>query len=296
MRTKAYITAAAGALALYAGGCSGGPGHCVGSAGVESGVVLVNLDRTGLAIEGYDPVAYFTRGEAVRGVPEHRAAHGGAVYQFASAEHRRMFEQSPERYAPQFGGYCAYAASIDVISPIDPKYWEIVDGRLILQHNQKAWDLWHKDASGSLARADANWPGLVKRNGGPARALINVDAEGVALGGYDPVSYFRGAPAKGDPALARGYQGATYYFVSAEHKNMFEKEPARYVPKYGGFCGYAASINRVSPVDPLIWQLVEGELVLQHTPRAYELFNEDVKGNTAKADMNWPGLSHRRCR
>jgi hypothetical protein len=83
--------------------------------------------------------------------------------------------------------------------------------------------------------------------------------------------------------------------VDKAHKDAFEKDPARYLPAYGGFCGYAASIDRVSPVDPTIWQIVDGRLVLQHTPEAYRLFNQDVAGNKARADRNWPGLSHRRC-
>lgn len=293
-----FLAAAAYAGALAA--CSAGTGRCVGAAGALATVndqpVLLNLDRNGVAIEGYDPVAYFTDGKAVPGDPAISSQHEGAIYQFASADHKAMFDKDPRRYVPQFGGYCAYAASINTISPIDPRYWEIVDGRLILQHNQKAWDLWHKDAGNHLVKADANWPGLVAKEGSPARALVNIDAKGLALEGYDPTSYFiDGSPRLGDPAISRTYQGATYRFVDNAHKNAFEKEPSRYVPKFGGFCGYAASINKVSPVNPQIWQLVDGRLVLQHTPKAYKLFNDDLTGNYARAERNWPGLSHRRC-
>jgi len=280
--------------------CNTGTGECVGVSGAAmpagDAKVLLNLDKDGVAIQGYDPVAYFTDKKAVKGNPQIRATRGSAIYLFATTDHKTAFESSPEKYEPQFGGYCAYAASIDAISPISPDYWEIVDGRLILQHNQKAWDLWHKDAGTNLVKADKNWPGLVGRNGAPPRTLVNVDKTGLALEGYDPVAYFTDMkPVKGDPALARQFRGVTYYFASTEHKNMFEKEPARYLPAYGGFCGYAASINKVSPVNPEIWQLVEGRLVLQHTPEAFRLFNQDVPVNTAKADKNWPGLSHRRC-
>lgn len=296
-RTPIIFTAAA--LAAGLPGCSTGQGRCVGAAAdssVPAGPVLVNLNRDGLALQGYDPVAYFTLGKPVKGDPAYRASWGGAVYQFASASHRDMFVSDPARYAPQFGGYCAYAASIDTISPISPEYWEIVDGRLILQHNQKAWDLWHKDPAGNLISADRNWPGLVAHIGSEHRALLNIDAGGLALGGYDPVAYFTdGRPVPGDPAIERSYQGAAYRFASVEHKNLFEKDPARYVPKFGGFCGYAASINKVSPVDPTIWQIVDDRLVLQHTPRAYQLFNADTAGNYARAERNWPALSSRRC-
>lgn len=301
-RLNRWSGIAAGAALIGTATLSGCANHgrCVGAAnaGVAAEMkILQNLDKDGVAIEGYDPVAYFTDAKPVKGNPQLRSTHEGAIYHFASAEHKAMFDAAPATFAPQYGGWCAYACSIDTLSPIDPAYWEIVDGRLILQHNQRAWDLWHKDAAANWNKADTNWPGLVAENGTPARTLLNIDEKGLALEGYDPTSYFLdNSPRKGDPALARTYQGATFHFVDNEHKNAFEKEPAKYVPKFGGFCGYAASINKVSPVDPTIWQLVEGKLVLQHTPEAYELFNSDVPGNDARADMNWPGLAHRRCR
>jgi YHS domain-containing protein len=299
--TRTTLCLTVTSLGLLAGltGCSP-TGRCVGAAGAlattSDAKLLLNLDRNGVAIEGYDPVAYFSDSKAVMGDPKITSTHGGAIYWFASAQHKRLFDADPSKYEPQFGGYCAYAASIDAISPIDPTVWEIVDGRLLLQHNKKAWDKWHADASGNLVKADKNWPGLVDRNGSPPRTLLNLDDKGLALEGYDPTSYFvDGKPVKGDPMLARTYQGATYYFVDNDHKNTFEKEPAKYVPQFGGFCGYAASINKVSPVNPMIWQIVDGRLVLQHTDKAYTLFNQDVGANYAKAQKNWPGLSHRRC-
>lgn len=281
--------------------CTTGPGRCVGAASqsvqTSDRKVLLNLDKDGVAIQGYDPVAYFIDKKPVQGDPKIRSTTPqGAVYYFASASNKSKFDADPSMYEPQFGGWCAYAASIDALSPIDPKYWEIVDSRLLLQHNQKAWDLWHKDASGNLVKADKNWPGLIAKNGTPPRALLNVDKDGLALEGYDPTSYFLDhKPRKGDPMLSRTYQGATYYFVDNDHKNAFEKDPSKYVPKFGGFCGYAASINKVSPVNPELWQLVDGQLVLQHTPKAFDLFNKDVPANYAKAEKYWPGLSHRRC-
>ena len=162
MRTTKLLLATITALA--AAGCLGPTGTAVGG---ESGPrVLVNRDRDGLAVQGYDVVAYFTESRAVKGDPRYREEHGGATYQFASADNQALFEADPQKYVPQFGGYCAYAASINKVSPIDPEFWEIVNGRLLLQHNQKAWDLWHKDPAGNLVKADANWPGLVERHGG----------------------------------------------------------------------------------------------------------------------------------
>ena len=121
---------------------------------------VVNVDKNGLALQGYDPVAYFTDGKPVKGSPEFTATYKGATYQFASVEHKQLFEKSPAKYEPQFGGFCGYAASINKLAPIEVEYFQVLNDRLILQHNKKAWGLWHKDVEGNLKKADANWPTL----------------------------------------------------------------------------------------------------------------------------------------
>lgn len=251
---------------------------------------LVNKTRAGLAIQGYDPVAYFTEGKPVKGDPAFTAEHDGVGYRFASAAHRDLFVANPAKYAPAYGGYCGYAAAINRLSPIDPRFFQIIDGRLILQHNQKALDKWNA-LPGNVAQADKNWPGLVQRNGTVGKTLLNLDAKGVAIEGYDPVSYFAdGKPAKGDPAIEATYNGALYHFVSQEHRATFENDPVKYVPAYGGYCGYAASIGKVRPIRPDLWSIVDGQLVLQHSKGAVELWEKDIPGNKAKADHYWPRL------
>lgn len=126
---------------------------------------LINVDKSGLALQGHDPVAFFTDKKPVMGSPRFQTVYKGATYQFASAEHKSMFDRDPAMYEPQFGGFCGYAASINRVSPISVEFFEILDGRLVLQHNQKAWNLWHKDVPANLKRADANWPGLVDKHG-----------------------------------------------------------------------------------------------------------------------------------
>src|SRR5690349_504822 len=95
-------------------GCAG-EGRCVGVAGAgrptDTQKVLENVDKDGVAIQGYDPVAYFTQSKPVKGDAKFRSIYRGAVYQFASADDKSMFDAKPAKYAPQFGGYCAYAAS-----------------------------------------------------------------------------------------------------------------------------------------------------------------------------------------
>ncbi len=261
----------------------------------ERPLYLVNKDKDGLAVQGYDVVAFFTDNQPVKGDPRHRANWGGATYQFVSKEHKEQFEADPERFAPLYGGYCAYAASINKLSPIDPKFFEIVDGRLILQHNQKAWDLWKEAPSDNMRKAQANWPTLVAKNAKPAKNLVNVDRSGVAVQGYDVVAYFTdNRPAKGSAEHMAIYNGATYHFASKANKDTFELDPAKYEPQFGGFCAYAASINKVSPIDPKHFQIEDGRLLLQHTQDAFDKFNKNPRANLARADKNWPGLVERK--
>jgi YHS domain-containing protein len=302
---KQLMILAAGGLIAILNGCSkyDHSQHCLDAsdtAMVSSGErLLTNVDDAGLALQGYDPVAYFSLApgaKPVKGDPRFTSTYRGGVYQFSTAANKTAFDGNPARFEPQFGGWCGYAASINNLSPIGPEYWEIIDGRLVLQHNSKAWRLWHEDVAGNLKKADANWPGLIAKDGYQLRNLVNVDAAGVAIGGYDPVAYFTDSrPLTGDAAIESTYQGATYRFASASHKALFDSDPERYAPRFGGFCGYAASINKVSPVNPEIWQIVDGRLVLQHTQEAYRLFNKDAQTNYHKAEQNWPGLTRRSC-
>jgi YHS domain-containing protein len=253
---------------------------------------FVNTDGFGVALQGgHDPVAFFSEKKPVQGSKRWQARHNGATYWFASEENLKTFEADPAKYEPAFGGYCGYAASINRVSPIDVEFFQILDGRLVLQHNQRALDKWNEDVAGNLKKADANWPGLLAKNARGEQVLVNVDDDGLALEGHDPVAYFtEHRPVPGKPEFESNYNGATYRFASMENRVTFENSPEAYVPAFGGFCGYAASVNRVSPVNIHIFQIVDGRLVLQHTPKAYRLFNADLAGSLQRADQNWPGL------
>lgn len=258
----------------------------------NSGKSLVLKSKAGLAIQGYDPVAYFTANKAVKGSAKFNSEYEGAKYLFVSAQHKSLFDAQPAKYAPAYGGYCGYAASINRLSPISPEWFQIEGGKLILQHNKKAFDLFNKELKANVVKADANWPGLVAKNGvAGGKTLVFTDTKGVALGGYDPVTYFAdGAPKKGDAKIQATFNGALYHFVSQDNRATFEKDPTKYAPAYGGFCGYAASVGKVRPGDPQIWSIVEGQLIVQHTKGADELWRKDVAGNKSKADKYWPYL------
>lgn len=120
----------------------------------------INVDKNGLALQGYDPVAYFTDSKPVKGSPDFTATYKGGTYQFVSAEHRDSFNQTPTKYEPQFGGFCALSASMNKLEGIVPEDFQVLDGRLILLRNKKAVDMWSKDPEGNLKKADANWPTL----------------------------------------------------------------------------------------------------------------------------------------
>lgn len=117
-----------------------------------------NVDSSGLALKGYDPVAYFSEKKPVPGKPEFTARHEGATYRFASAANRDAFAAAPAKYAPQYGGYCAFGMASGYKAPIEPDAWTVVDGKLYLNYDQSVRSRWSSDIPGFLRKADANWP------------------------------------------------------------------------------------------------------------------------------------------
>ena len=120
----------------------------------------VNTDGAGLAIKGYDVVAYFTQSSAVPGKAEISHEWGGATWLFDSQANRDLFMAEPTRFVPQYGGYCAYAAAQGALADIDPMAWTIHDDRLYLNFNLQVRELWSDDRAALIERADANWPSL----------------------------------------------------------------------------------------------------------------------------------------
>jgi YHS domain-containing protein len=118
----------------------------------------------GLGARGYDPVAYFTEGKPVKGSATHQLQWGGAKWRFASAASLVAFKTEPTRYAPQFGGYCAWAVSEHYLAPGDPNFWKIVDGKLYLNANARAKQLWEADRAEAIKRGHANWPAVLTDN------------------------------------------------------------------------------------------------------------------------------------
>ncbi len=115
------------------------------------------------AIRGYDPVAYFTDAAPTRGSDQFTASWQGATFHFASAENLKLFKADPAAYAPQYGGYCAYAVSKGATATTVPEAWTIVDGKLYLNYSLGIKQRWSGDVPGNIRAANSNWPAVLER-------------------------------------------------------------------------------------------------------------------------------------
>jgi YHS domain-containing protein len=120
--------------------------------------VKINVDATGLVIRGYDPVAYFTEGRPVPGRSDISVAYDGAKYLFSSTANRDAFNADPEKYVPQYGGYCAFGVAMGKKFDIDPSSWRIVDSKLYLNLNPSILEQWSADTKGYINKSEKYWP------------------------------------------------------------------------------------------------------------------------------------------
>jgi YHS domain-containing protein len=118
-----------------------------------------NLDK-GIALGGYDPVAYFTQHKAVPGQSGYCFVYQGVIYQFASKANQEMFQQEPAAYEPVYGGWCAYGTADGHKAPTDPQAWAVKDGKLYLNYSKQVQQTWKKDPQAYILKADHNWPQL----------------------------------------------------------------------------------------------------------------------------------------
>ena len=115
-----------------------------------------------VAIHGYDPVAYFNQGKPVEGSDAFTFKWRGALWRFVSAADRDAFAASPEKYAPQFGGYCAWAVSQGYTADIDPNAWKVVNGKLYLNYDKEVQKKWEANLAANISAAEVKWPALLK--------------------------------------------------------------------------------------------------------------------------------------
>lgn len=115
-------------------------------------------EQNGVALNGYDPVAYFTERRPVRGSPRLAADYLGSTFYFSTMSHRDTFAGDPERFAPQYGGYCAFGVAKGYKAAIDPEAFTIVEGKLYVNYSPSVLASWQKDIPGYIRQADRNWP------------------------------------------------------------------------------------------------------------------------------------------
>jgi hypothetical protein len=142
---------------LLAIGCASNPANL----SQEKAVPAIDASA-GAGLAGYDAVAYFTDHKPVRGSDAYTRQWQGVTWKFGSAEHRDVFAADPERYAPQYGGYCAYAVANGTTAHGDPLQWAVVNERLFVNNNALAKLLWDRDRPGNIKAGDENWPLIPK--------------------------------------------------------------------------------------------------------------------------------------
>ncbi len=134
----------------------------IASSALAAGVEL-NASSTGLALQGYDPVAYFTDNAPTPGNWKITSTYNEATYRFASEEHKATFDANPEAYLPQYGGYCAFGTAMGFKFDGDPTVWKVVDGELFLNISTDIQERWEGDIPGFVERADTNWPEIADK-------------------------------------------------------------------------------------------------------------------------------------
>ena len=156
MDRRAFLTTIfAGGAGLFAAPVLFGSRALAGKRKIFTGL------KPGVAVAGYDPVAYFTQNMPVRGKPLIALNYNGAQWHFSSAANRKAFKADPDKYAPQFGGYCAYAISQGYTAKGEPEVWKIVEGKLYLNFSRGVQKIWQRDIPGYIVSAKANWPSVL---------------------------------------------------------------------------------------------------------------------------------------
>ena len=164
MRRRSVLAGAAALVVAGAAGVAltGGPQIVQDAFGAGGKPEIFTGNSDGIAIRGYDPVGYFTKGKPVKGKTEFSTEWKGATWQFSSAENLATFKANPGKYAPKYGGYCAYAVSQGYTAKTEPEAWTIVDGKLYLNYSLGVKATFDSDQAGYISKAEKNWPQVLQ--------------------------------------------------------------------------------------------------------------------------------------
>ena len=255
----------------------------------------LNLGKRSLALQGYDPVAYFPEGggKPKKGDKRITATHRGVTYRFTNEANRERFLAAPVRYEPAFGGWCAYAMADDDRVEIDPKSFLIQDGELLVFYDGFFADTrkqWRKgDVDAQKRRAETNWR---RHHGHADRDLAQLAlTDGLALGGHDPVAYRDAKPsaAKGKDSVTHVYRGVTYRFRDAASRTRFLADPAGHEPRVGGWDPLALAQGTRTAGDPTLFLVHDGGLYLFADATSRDAFAKDPAAAATRAEAAFRG-------
>ncbi len=257
-----------------------------------------NVDAHGVALGGYDPVAYFPEaGNTPRvGRPELAIPYRGATYYFADQDNFDRFLRNPDKYVPAHHGYCAFGTSIGETFDIDPEAFLVEDGRLyVFLRNDEvdARSLWIESDGEARAKAQAMTGGSDDTPDDDRTTHRAATGGTLGAAGYDLVAYFPEGGSTPRPGLARYavvYRGITYRFASDEHRRLFEQDPLRYLPRFGGWCAFGISVDAELAIDPTSFVVMDDRLYLffqNEDTDARALFLEDPASACAVAEDKW---------
>ena len=257
-----------------------------------------NLDGRGLALDGYDPVAYFPEGggAARKGRSELELEHAGVRYRFATEANRELFLARPDRFEPEYGGWCAYAMGKNGEKvEVDPESFRVRGGRLFVFYDGFLNDTrkkWLKDEDGLRVQADRAWLAISGEAAQRDVGAYNLGAGDLVLGGYDPVAYLADEPAAtpGRAELELEHDGQRFRFASEENRAAFRADPARYEPAYGGWCAFAMAGQRRVDVDPRAFVVQDGRLHLFASGDTRERWIAGQPALRAQADASWTAI------
>jgi YHS domain-containing protein len=237
----------------------------------------------------------------LEGVESLTLEHGGATYRFASEANRAAFREHPARYEPAYGGWCAYAMADGDKVEVDEESFLVQGERLYLFYDGLFNDTrskWSKKPREMQADADVEWERITGEDPARERApevprdasKLALGKRGLALEGFDPVSYFDGGAKKGSEALRAVYRGAVYRFASDENRAKFRANPARYEPAYGGWCAFAMAADKQVEPDPEAFLVEGGALLVFYRKGKKDTRDEwkaDAAGLRSRADAAW---------
>ena len=230
--------------------------------------------RTEPALRGYCPVAYFVERKPVKGDPKYKSRYAGHVYHLSSAKAKKAFDKKPEMYLPQFDGLCTLSLGGPYGNRVlgHPEVFQVWMGRLYLFSSERAKRHYLTVSEDVLEKARRLF------------AQPKID-------GYCPASYQTEKKAlKGDLKFAVPWQGYTYHLASAAAKKAFMKNPAKYAPRYRGYCATSISENIRRDGDPKFFRVVKDHTYLFSKEDAQKKFDANAMETIKKADARWAEL------